>query len=75
MTVGSILYAFKSSDALQVLMLVILGLVVTSSALIYVLIVNFKNIPKAHTNTDTLPAARSVIMADIMESIAYLFFM
>jgi hypothetical protein len=74
-TLGSVLYAFKSSDTLQVLMLVILGLVVTSSAMMYVLIVNFKNMPKAHTDTDTLPAVRSVVIADIMETIAYLFFM
>jgi hypothetical protein len=73
-TLGSAVYAFKSSDTLQVLILVIFGLVVTSSAMIYVLIVNFKNMPKTHTNADTLPTARSLIIADIMETIAYLFF-
>ncbi len=74
-TVGAILYTFKSSDKLQAVMLIVLGLLITSGALIYVLVKSLKQMPKATINNDTASTPGSIIFAELIESLAYMFFM
>lgn len=74
-TVGAILYSFKSSDKLQAVMLIVLGLLITSGALIYVLFKSLKQMPKVRINDDTATTPGSIIFAELIELLAYMFFL
>ena len=72
--IGAVLYAFKSSDKMQALVLVIIGLAITSGALIYVLAKSIKQMPKSNSSNESVTSTGSDIIAGLIETLAYMFF-